>query len=79
MGQEHVLVVDDDADIRAFVALELGLHGYRVVDADSGQAAIDIIDRESSAVTLLDIRMPGLSGLDEVVASVRAAHHRPVA
>lgn len=64
MEQAQVLIVDDDPDIRAFVALKLERHGYDVIEAENGRIAVETIERDSPAVTLLDMRMPGMSGLE---------------
>lgn len=72
MEQAQVLIVDDDPDIRAFVALKLELHGYDVIEAENGRVAVETIERDSPAVTLLDMRMPGMSGL-EVLHHLAAA------
>lgn len=69
-GAKMVLIVDDEADIRAFLADLLTTQGYRCASADSGQAALaEIGDLKPDAV-LLDIMMPGLSGI-EVLRLIR--------
>jgi CheY-like chemotaxis protein len=63
MVAEHVLVVDDQEDIREFIALVLGNEGYRVSTAADGFAALERTASEPSiAVVLLDMRMPGMDG-----------------
>lgn len=58
----RVLVVDDDPDVRESTALLLGLNGYEVRTADSGERAITLIDTFRPDVVLLDIGMPGENG-----------------
>jgi EAL domain-containing protein (putative c-di-GMP-specific phosphodiesterase class I)/DNA-binding response OmpR family regulator len=65
-----VLVVDDDAAIRQLVAISLRNAGLRVVVADNGRSALDIIEAESVGVIVCDVQMPGLSGI-EVVQELR--------
>jgi PAS domain S-box-containing protein len=58
----RVLVVDDDSDVRESTALLLGLNGYEVKTADSGEQAITLIGTFHPDVVLLDIGMPGENG-----------------
>lgn len=58
-----VLVVDDEADVRLVARVILEAAGHRVVEAESGEAALRQL--ESGAVPdvmLLDVRMPGIDG-----------------
>ena len=62
----HVLVVDDEADIRSTIEFILEVEGYQVSTASNGQEALDRIKQEQPAVVLLDIQMPVLDGRDVV-------------
>ncbi len=65
MGEKpRVLVVDDDAGIRETMADILALEGYDVTLAASGEEAVAIAQRERFDVALLDIRMPGMNGVE---------------
>jgi signal transduction histidine kinase/DNA-binding response OmpR family regulator len=68
-----ILVCDDDTSIRTVVAEQLRLHGYKVLEASSGQQAFALATRnarevalkpelQSISAILLDLQMPGLSG-----------------
>ncbi|GCB48456.1 phosphate regulon transcriptional regulatory protein phoB [Streptomyces sp. NL15-2K] len=59
-----MLVVDDDAAIRRSLERGLRLNGFSVVLADSGRAALDAVRDGSPDVVVLDVSMPGLSGID---------------
>ncbi len=59
----HVVVVDDEADIRATLQDYLELHGYRVSPADGGTALRRIIEEEDVDLVILDVTMPGEDGL----------------
>jgi excisionase family DNA binding protein len=59
-----VLVVDDEKDIRGMIGLFLEKDGYRVALAESGKRAIEAVQREMPEVVLLDLVMPGMSGVD---------------
>jgi class 3 adenylate cyclase len=60
----NVLVADDDRDIRELLQTYLESSGCRVFTAGSGDAADEILNREPIDLALLDISMPGRSGLD---------------
>jgi DNA-binding response OmpR family regulator len=75
-----VLVADDDADIRDLVAFKLEQAGYRVVAVADGVQALDAVRADLPDLAVLDLMMPGLSGLD-VCAEIRrdaASAHLPV-
>ncbi len=57
-------VVDDNADIRKMLALVLETHGYTVQVFDSGAAYLNAEPSPGPQVMLLDLRMPGMSGLE---------------
>ncbi len=62
-GPTHILVVDDEPDIRETLQDYLELHGYRVTQAEGGEALRSAIDAEEIDLVLLDINMPGEDGL----------------
>lgn len=59
-----ILVVDDEFALRDILAQVLRDEGYRVMTAGSGQEALELMGRERPALVLLDLMMPGLSGVD---------------
>jgi two-component system phosphate regulon response regulator OmpR len=62
--RSHILVVDDEPDIRDSIAEYLGIHGFEVSTADGGPAAKRILDgRKPIDLVILDIRMPGEDGI----------------
>jgi len=66
-----LLVVDDDPDIRRVVRFYLTKNGYRVLAADSGKAALQLLREDASIeLVLSDVMMPEMSGL-ELVKAVR--------
>src|SRR5690606_39935862 len=68
-----VLVVDDDPTQRRLVQAVLDREGYAVVHAESGGEAIDRLTKGGGAdVVLLDLVMPGMSGM-EALAEIRTA------
>jgi PAS domain S-box-containing protein len=61
-GAETVLVVEDDAALRAFAVEILAELGYRVVEADGAAAALQLLDRIDVDLLFTDVVMPGMSG-----------------
>ncbi|MGW3354307.1 response regulator transcription factor [Streptomyces bungoensis] len=70
-GPGAVLVVDDDAAIRRSLERGLGLNGFAVRTAADGPEALAAIRRTPPDVLVLDVSMPGMSGI-EVCARLRA-------
>lgn len=64
MSAGHILVVDDDPQIRRVMRTTLIGHSYEVSDARSGEEALDRLREDSFDLVLLDINMPGMSGLE---------------
>ncbi|HEX5449766.1 MAG TPA: response regulator [Gaiellaceae bacterium] len=59
-----ILVCDDDPDIRALVTYRFETAGYRIVAAGDGPTAIELAFSESPALAVLDVMMPGMSGME---------------
>jgi len=70
-----VLIVDDDAAFRFAMAKALTRHGFKVREADSGEAALTEIEEQRPQVGLLDLRMRGMDGLS-VLRHARSARTR---
>lgn len=60
--QGYLLIVEDDADIRDLLETTLMFKEYRVLTAQNGREALEIIERERPAVVIADIMMPQLDG-----------------
>ena len=60
----HILVVDDDKNIRLLFRAELENAGYTVVTASDGAEALEIMDREHIDLVVLDIMMPNMDGYE---------------
>ncbi|MBU5675816.1 response regulator transcription factor [Alkaliphilus sp. MSJ-5] len=65
-----VLVVEDESSIRKFLSINLNREGFEVLEAASGEEALDIIRRVQPRVVVLDLMLPGIDGF-EVCQSVR--------
>ncbi|HRC84051.1 MAG TPA: response regulator transcription factor [Thermoanaerobaculia bacterium] len=72
-----LLVVDDDADLRALIAFALRQAGFLVVEAADGQAALEVFEREEPALLILDVNLPRLDGF-EVCRRLRAVSKVPI-
>ncbi|HEX5203345.1 response regulator transcription factor [Paractinoplanes rhizophilus] len=59
-----VLVADDDADIRDLVAFKLEQAGFEVIGVEDGRTALEQARGRQPALAVLDVSMPGLSGID---------------
>ncbi|MER7280842.1 response regulator transcription factor [Dactylosporangium sp. CA-052675] len=59
-----ILVADDDMDIRDLVAFKLEQAGYEVVAVDNGLAALTAATENPPDLVVLDVMMPGMSGID---------------
>ncbi len=64
MPRSRILVVDDEAAIRDSLKMTLEYAGYEFVGAATGQEALALAERELPDVVLLDIKMPGMDGMD---------------
>ncbi len=62
--QARILIVDDDQDILSALSKRLSWMGHEVVTAEEGEEALRLIADDAPDVVLLDIELPGLSGLD---------------
>jgi len=73
----RILVVDDDPQIRRVMKATLVGHGYEVIEARTGEDALETIPREQPNLILLDMNMPGIGGL-ETCRAIRAGLDTPV-
>ncbi len=71
--ETRVVVVDDASDAAEALACALENDGYKVKTASSGEQALILVEHFEPHCVLLDIDMPGLTGL-EVAAQLRARH-----
>ena len=61
---ETILIVDDEPSIVAPLQFLMQRNGYRVLVAQTGEQALEVIAAEKPEVVLLDIMLPGISGFD---------------
>ena len=60
----RVLVVDDEENHRKTLAIGLRLEGFEVMEAEDGERALEVLEKERADVAIVDLMMPGLNGLE---------------
>ena len=74
-NKRKVLVVEDEKDIRDLIRYNLEQDGFAVLDTDEGELALALVKRERPALVILDIMLPGMSGL-EICRAIRQDDER---
>jgi two-component system, OmpR family, KDP operon response regulator KdpE len=77
ISRHRILLVDDDQRILHFSRLKLMASGYEVVTAMTGQGALTMIESQKPDILVLDLKMPGMGGL-EVLRVLRRFSRIPV-
>lgn len=77
MNSGTILVVDDEPQIRRVMRTTLTSQGYTLLEARTGEEALETFRRERADLILLDINMPGIPGL-EVCREIRATSEVPI-
>jgi two-component system, OmpR family, KDP operon response regulator KdpE len=72
-----ILAVDDEPQIRRVLRATLSAQGYTILEAKSGEEALDTIRHERVDLVLLDVNLPGISGL-ETCREIRSASDVPI-
>lgn len=73
---KKVLVLEDESSIRSFIVINLRRAGYEVIEAESGEEALEKLKTHSDTrVALLDVMLPGIDGF-EVCRRIRATNSR---
>src|SRR5258708_20945783 len=67
---ERLLIVDDETNVRLSFRMTLETEGYEIFEARSGEQAVQLLAQHSVALAMLDVRMPGMDGL-ELLAKMR--------
>jgi two-component system KDP operon response regulator KdpE len=60
----NILVVDDEPQIRRVLRTTLSFRGYTITEASSGEEAIDLVSKSRPDLVLLDVNLPGISGIE---------------
>src|SRR5947207_2273129 len=64
MAKSRILVIDDEAAIRDSLRMTLEYEGYEFIGAATGQEGLALAERDSPDLVLLDVKMPGMDGLE---------------
>jgi two-component system OmpR family response regulator len=78
MAGQHLLIVDDEENLRSMLAAALRYHGYGVTVAGDGRSALDLIATERPDLVLLDVMMPDLDGFEVCRRLRQDGDHTPV-
>jgi len=62
-----ILIVEDDSNIRQFVAVNLKARGYTVLQAENAEDGLQQLREHTPSALVLDIKLPGMSGWDMLV------------
>ena len=73
MNRGKILVVDDDDSLRRVMQLQLEEAGYDVITACDAREAMALVDEQTPALVITDLKMPGISGMD-LLKRVRSEH-----
>ena len=77
MEMNHILIVEDDKDIREGVGIYLKSQGYQVFMAADGMEGLEVLDREEIHLAIVDIMMPRMDGIT-MTMKLREKHDFPV-
>lgn len=70
----NILIVDDDKDMQAILSDTLEIEGYRTSVAGDGKVALNLITNELPELILIDVRLPGMSGL-QLLKKIKAVNN----
>lgn len=77
MDMNHILIVEDDKDIREGVAIYLKSQGYKVFMAGDGMEGLKVLEKEEIHLAIVDIMMPRMDGIT-MTMKLREKHDFPV-
>ncbi len=75
---KKILVIEDEVHLRQLYQTELSEDGYEVILAKNGFEGIDLCKSENPDLVVVDIRMPGMDGLDTISRLLEHDRRRPV-
>ena len=77
MNSANILVVDDEPQIRRVLRSTLSFRGYTIIEVSSGEEAVDLVGRVKPDLILLDMNLPGMSGI-EACREIRRTTDAPI-
>ncbi len=78
MAGAHLLIVDDEENLRSMLAAALRHHGFEVSSAATGREALDAVSERSPDLVVLDVMLPDLDGFEVCRRLRTAGDHTPV-
>lgn len=73
----HILIADDDPSIRELLRFVLGQEGFTVLEAEDGQEASRLLEKEQAHLAIVDVMMPGKDGF-QLCKEIREHYDIPV-
>ena len=77
MTSANILVVDDEPQIRRTLRTTLSFRGYVILEAATGEEALDLVRKQKPDLVLLDVNLPGISGI-ETCREIRRTTDAPI-
>ena len=77
MPKSRILVIDDEAAIRDSLRMTLEYEGYEFLGAATGQEGLALAEREAPDLVLLDVKMPGMDGIEVLERLRDLERHAP--
>src|SRR6202030_118458 len=77
MSDASILVADDEPQIRRVLRSTLSSHGYVIIEAKTGEEAVEAVRKEKPDLVLLDVNMPGMGGI-ETCREIRRSSDAPI-
>ena len=74
----RILVIDDQADVRAMIAMVLRIHHFEVVEAAGAASGLKAFDEAAFDLAIVDIFLSGSNGYEVIVAMRERAPHLPI-
>lgn len=75
MAKPHILVIEDDEDIRELVGYNLEKEGFRVVQAESGEKGLKAANEKLPNLIILDLMLPDMDGFGSAAGSSSSLRH----
>lgn len=63
-GKKTILIIDDEASMRNLFTKMLSRDGYKVFESSDGEGGLKLLSKENIDLLLLDLRLPGIQGMD---------------
>jgi CheY-like chemotaxis protein len=76
----HILVADDEPDIRQLIAFTLQLGGHEITQAANGSEAVELTQQTQPDLIIMDVRMPKMNGYEacQIIKKTEDTQHIPI-